>query len=778
MPDIVVPDSPPSLAGSHTTAGCPVAVRQVAAQVINGTRYYGVAAGRTVLLPDDVVRIAADPGTDCPTWRIDVNAAVPQPDGYDKRFQEQDTLDPGCALEVAFDVRPAPYGPMLCLYQHKEWWMRPAWCSNPADIPPRTQLVLWRNGEVSGLPADAQADAPTGDVLTSGKPQQDADGPAPAATWTAVMAFSGDDVRADLHGGIRPESAGGNVVDPSVAGVADPSAIGGRFRLNVASNHVGRTALADTVAYVAQGADPYVVIRACVAAGARRNGIATVADRPLPEALSGFGWCTWDSLGRDVSEVAVIEKMEEFHAKGIPVSWVMIDDGWSRTDRDAETLIGLDADPERFPHGLAHTVDLLRERYGVRHVGVWAAFQGYWSGLEPNGQAVALIGAEHLTATSNGCLIPGPGRRQAMMFWATWLSLLRDMGIDCVKIDSQSSTSTMTRGVESYGEATIERHAALDRLVETEMGGAMINCMGMAPEDYWHRPVSAVTRTSDDFLPHEPASLAEHLQQNAYCSLLMGELYRCDWDMFWTSHPHARTHALMRALSAGPVYCSDAAGRTDSAVLGPLMLRDGRVPRPDTAAVPVPSALLTDPTRAESAWCVTATCGDWRLLAFVGMNPDRPQRIRLYEALRGLPTYAGGEQWIVDRDAMSAERLRPGAGEGNVGPQLAYGESRLYYVWDRPWDVAVMPLGLMDKIVAPATVAVDADGPGIGADGRVFGSTDMTVTLAEPGRFAFLDPDGCCIDVCCGGRTVAVHRQGALCIVDCDDVRVSIRWTA
>ena len=228
--------------------------------------------------------------------------------------------------------------------------------------------------------------------------------------------------------------------------------------------------------------------------------------------------------------VHIIEKKEEFRAKGVPVSWVMIDDGWSRTDREAETLIGLDADPERFPRGLSHTVDLLRERYGVRHVGVWAAFQGYWSGLEPNGQAVARIGAELLTVTSNGCLIPGPSRRQAMMFWATWLSLLRDMGIDCVKIDSQSSMSTMTRGVESYGEATIERHAALDRLVETEMGGAMINCMGMAPESYWHRPVSAVTRTSDDFLPHDPASLAEHLLQNAYCSPLMGELYRCDWD--------------------------------------------------------------------------------------------------------------------------------------------------------------------------------------------------------------------------------------------------------
>ena len=734
MPDIEVRGVPSSLAKSRTMADCPVAVRQVVAQIISGTRCYGGAVGQTMPLPSSVVRISADSGTspgsgtECPTWRIDVNATVPQPDGYDKRFQEQDAFDPDCALEVVLDVQPVPHGPMLCLYQHKEWWMRPVWCDSLADVPERTQMILWRGGDV----------------------------------WTALVAVCGDDARADLHGTTRAADA--DAVD------ASPSS---GLRAAMSFNRVGRTALADTVAYVAQGADPYAVIRACVAAGARRNGIATVDRRPLPEALSGFGWCTWDSLGRDVSEAAIIEKMEEFRAKGVPVSWVMIDDGWSRTDREAETLIGLDADPERFPHGLAYTVDLLRERYGVRHVGVWAAFQGYWSGLEPNGQAAARIGAEHLTVTSNGCLIPGLGRRQASMFWATWLSLLRDMGIDCVKIDSQSSMSTMTRGVESYGEATIERHAALDRLIETEMGGAMINCMGMAPESYWHRPVSAVTRTSDDFLPHDPASLAEHLLQNAYCSLLMRELYRCDWDMFWSSHPHARTHALMRALSAGPVYCSDAAGRTDSAVLGPLLLSDGRVPRPDTAAVPVPSALLADPTRAESAWCVTATCGDWRLLAFVGMNPDRSQRVRLREALRGLSTCAGGgERWVVDREAMTAERLHPGDGEGSAEPLLAYGESRLYYVWNGPRDAAVMPLGLIDKIVAPATVGGDA------ADDQTSGSAETTVTLAEPGRFAFLDPDGCCTDVRCGGETMAVRREGALCIADCDDVKVSICWMA
>lgn len=56
----------------------------------------------------------------------------------------------------------------------------------------------------------------------------------------------------------------------------------------------------------------------------------------------------------------------------------------------------------------------------------------------------------------------------------------------------------MVRGTESYGEATWGRHQALDEVTSRRFGGALINCMGMAPEDYWHRlhrqsPVVATT---------------------------------------------------------------------------------------------------------------------------------------------------------------------------------------------------------------------------------------------------------------------------------------------
>ena len=144
--------------------------------------------------------------------------------------------------------------------------------------------------------------------------------------------------------------------------------------------------------------------------------------------------------------------------------------------------------------------------------------------------------------------------------------------------------------------------------------------MGMAPEDYWHRPSSPITRSSDDYLPHNPDSLGEHLIQNAYCALLMGELYHCDWDMFWTEHPHARVHAVLRLLSGGPVYCSDACGHTDAAVLRDLLAEDGTLPRPDEPARPVIASLLNDPEHTDYALGVTARFGAEQVIAFVGLR--------------------------------------------------------------------------------------------------------------------------------------------------------------
>ena len=73
---------------------------------------------------------------------ISVHAQLP----VENPILEHATFQPGCSLTVSCALprysRPAQGTPILCLYQHKEWWMRPTWVSCFADVPERTQMLV------------------------------------------------------------------------------------------------------------------------------------------------------------------------------------------------------------------------------------------------------------------------------------------------------------------------------------------------------------------------------------------------------------------------------------------------------------------------------------------------------------------------------------------------------------------------------------------------------------------------------------------------------------
>lgn len=131
------------------------------------------------------------------------------------RFQEQDTYNPFCAVEVCFDVDVPRDGCILSLYQHKEWWMRPIWERTFSDIPERTQLLLWRSSD----------------------------------TWYAMLAVCEGNIRADL-------------------GASD-----GRLRLRASTNAMGFTRLDGMLGVTAVSDDPYRAIHECVRAAVTRTHI-------------------------------------------------------------------------------------------------------------------------------------------------------------------------------------------------------------------------------------------------------------------------------------------------------------------------------------------------------------------------------------------------------------------------------------------------------------------------------------------------------------------------
>lgn len=538
---------------------------------------------------------------------IDAQLPVENPILEHESFRVGQSL--AAVLELPSEILPEPKSGILCLYQHKEWWMRPIWVHSLADVPARTQMIMWRSR---------------------------------GGTWCVLLAVCDGEMRADLCAG---ESAS-------------------QISASLSVNQASRTVIRGLALVSAAGNDPYALVDACVQAIAQRNRLAMHESRPFPEALRGLGWCTWDSLGQQVSELAIFEKMREFQAKQVPVSWVLIDDGWSETANGK--LTGLRANEQRFPHGLAHTIRTLKTEFSVRHVGVWQAFQGYWQGVEPESTAARELDGtlEHLP---NSMLIPCADQSRSAEFWHVWDTQLQVAGIDFVKVDSQSTTSLLARGVESFGSLR-ERHAALDSVTGQLFNGALINCMGMAPESYWSRPSSPIARTSDDFFPSTPESLAEHAIENAYCSLLIGCLCYCDWDMFWTRHPHARTHMLLRWISGGPIYCSDKLGETDPDLLAPLFDADGNLTHPDGVGVPVLDSLLADPVRGDVPLGIRNTFRGDEVLLFVGLNADAPQTAHIRATESALA--------VLDPETGARIRLEPSASD-ELAITLNYGDCAL-----------------------------------------------------------------------------------------------------
>ena len=296
----------------------------------------------------------------------------------------------GTSPSLALTLKVGAYEEFMALYQHKTWWMRPAFGKYGDEIPENTQLLILRRGD----------------------------------TFQVLLSAVDGKVRTDLSGS------------------------GDRICCKVSTAVSTHPSLSGVCFFAGSGSNPYEIVHSCVRAMRQLGGLSFLLreEKTFPEIFAGEGWCSWDSLGRDVSEEAIFAKMDELCAKNHRVTWVLIDDGWMDADREKTLLRGFGPDRERFPGGFKETVRVLKEKYGVKHVGVWQAMKGYWNGIE-EGSAVHLEMAEHLCRYGNGELCYKPAAADAFAFWSRWHKELAESGIDFVKIDGQSSLQHMFGGI-------------------------------------------------------------------------------------------------------------------------------------------------------------------------------------------------------------------------------------------------------------------------------------------------------------------------------------------
>lgn len=322
------------------------------------------------------------------------------------------------------------------------------------------------------------------------------------------------------------------------------------------------------------------------------KGIRMREERRIPEMFRYLGWCSWDACYKEVTEEKVRQKADELLDKRVPVKWMLIDDGWLST-KD-EMLCDFMPDKEKFPNGFRKMIQDIKRKGKIKWFGVWHAFGGYWGGIL-TGSNLDSEERPYLYKTVNGKLIPSPETGER--FYRDWYQELRSEGIDFAKVDGQSAVPYYFENTLPVSEAARGMNQALESGA-AYMDGSIINCMGMAMESILARPVSAISRNSDDFVPDKENGFTEHLLQNAYNAVYHNELYCCDWDMFWTKHEDCVKHSLLRAVSGGPIYFSDKIGDTKPEVLKPLTYLDGRILMMDRSAKPTSDCLFTDPMKS------------------------------------------------------------------------------------------------------------------------------------------------------------------------------------
>ena len=591
---------------------------------------------------------------------------------------------------------------LLALWHHSDWWTRPHFDTDLAKLP-RSSMLLW----------------------------QIEDG-----TYGCLLALS--------HGGCRSQFTGRT----------------GKLGVDLLL-YDGNHAKSDAYACIGGfGDDPHELVKRCVVRGmdiAGRPGKLRW-EKPYPSIFENIGWCTWDAFYDQVNEKGILKKMQEMQKAEFPFRYVLIDDGWSPTKE--RQLAGFDTDKEKFPRGLRPLVEDLRCKYGIDQVGVWHTFTGYWRGIHPDTD-VYKLNREHILDNKRGGHIPYPEAAKSFGFWNAWHSQLRNEGISFVKVDNQGATFHHSQGSLPIGDAARGQQYGLQSSIGLNFNNQVINCMCMLPENAWHWVSSNISRNSDDFAPKSEQQHAEHARQNVYASLLYGNFSWPDWDMWWSTHPAAKYHAAMRAISGGPVYVSDKVDESDFDVLRPLILTGGRLLRCDSPAMPTRDILFADPKTNPVALKAYNTVGSAGMLIALNATDDAPtvkgqikpsDVVGIQGKLFAAREYFTGETKLLKKDEAWSFELEP------------YGV-RLFSIVPIVDGVAV--IGLANKYVSLATVVHTS----LLAD-------SLLVTLAEGGELVVYS-DKSVKRVMSGGKQVKFKQDGgwiAAQVAGSGSVDIVIEW--
>lgn len=476
----------------------------------------------------------------------------------------------------------------LAIWRYKPWnsWTKPVFIKNGSDMPESdVQFYYWLDND--GIYGAALPLSGNGYRSTLGSDH---------GCWGSKSVILGHN-DFTLEGARRQKNSG-----------SQAESDGGLIRLTAGCSAATATTIPSVA--IAFGKDPYELFaRIYRVALTQMNLEADLrVNKTMPEVFKTFGWCTYNSV--KPAELPVLNTIKSFTDHHFPVKFVLIDGGWLQSNSNQQLQV-FTADKLLLPEGFKSMNKRLKSEFGIRYTGIWHTLNGDFKGIDPAselGQRFSKVLFKYNEPVNPAVKNSGlaslyfikPDTDSLSGFYRHWYAWFKDQGFDFTKVDNQLVTERMATGNYPVFQLSKQIHQALYHASKETFNGALMNCMDMTPDAYLNFSSSAVGRCVEDYFPYkkdetynlQQGNAAAHVLQAIYNSIYFSQMVFADFDMFQSHNPNAVIHALARACSNGPVYCTDSAGKQDFSVLWPLVYKDGITIHSTSALLPTKDCLF------------------------------------------------------------------------------------------------------------------------------------------------------------------------------------------
>lgn len=359
---------------------------------------------------------------------------------------------------------------------------------------------------------------------------------------------------------------------------------------------------------IRQGKELYSTIRQAYQALTKDTEVSDLRSRTDKEYFEAFrylGWCTWEHYHDDINESKIVSDIEIIETSGIPIRYILIDDG--HLANKGRQLTSFIPDKRRFPSGWKNIISH-KNNNKIKWMGLWYSLSGYWMGLSPENEFPQAI--RQTLYKHNTCLLPGKDSTRIRTFYHYYVSSLKEYGFDFLKVDNQAFTLPLYMGgIESVRQAIDCNRSLEAEMHEQNMG--LMNCMAQNVVNTDHTLYSNCTRVSIDYKKYDENMAKSHLFQSYTNTLLLGQTVWPDHDMFHSCDTVCGAlMARSKAISGGPVYLSDSPDDFIKEHIFPLIDEQGKLFRPKAPATPMPESILTNPLWSGKAYRVAAPVGN------------------------------------------------------------------------------------------------------------------------------------------------------------------------